>query len=117
MKSIKISRCQITPKLKSNTIFTAFVIGRSVPVRLHAFTTKVPDHLDESGGKALTREGGGRGGSGHVRFKVTPILAILLAVGGALILVFLVISAFLCIRRKPSTSNSAAARRRKSQGA
>ena len=108
--------CQITPKLKSYTIVTVFDIGRSVPVRLHAFTTKVPDHLDESGGKALTREGGGRGGSGHVRFKVTPILAILLAVGGALILVFLVISAFLCIRRKPSTSNSAAARRRKSQG-
>ena len=86
-------------------------------MRLHAFTTKVPDHLNDAGESALTREGGGRGNSGSVRFKVTPILAILLAVGGALVLVFLVISTFLCIRRKPSTSTStAAARRRKSQG-
>ena len=92
------------------------ILGRSVPVRLNAFTTKVPDHLDESGGKALTREGGGRVGKGHSRFKVTPILAILLAVGGALVLVFLVISAVLCIRRKPSSSRSTAARRRKNQG-
>ena len=96
--------------------FVSFLLGRSVPLRLNALTTKVPDHLDESGGKALTREGGGRGGKGHSRFKVTPILAILLAVGGALVLVFLVISAVLCIRRKPSTSRSTAARRRKNQG-
>ena len=86
-------------------------------MRLHAFTTKVPDHLAESGESALTREGGGRGGSGPVRFKVTPILAILLAVGGALVLVFLVISTFLCIRRKPSRSTSVAGTgRRKGHG-
>ena len=64
----------------------------------------------------MIERNGKRGGSGHSRFKVTPILAILLAVGGALVLVFLVLSAFLCIRRKPSSSNSTSARRRKSQG-
>ena len=99
-------------------ILTHFVIlGRSVPVRLHAYTTKVPDHLAESGESALTREGGGLGGGGAKRFKVTPILAILLAVGGALVLVFLVIVAFLCVRRKPSSSSSVPApARRKHKG-
>ena len=93
-----------------------FKSGRSIPVRLHAFTTKVPDHIDTDSGAPLIERNKKRGGTGRSHFKVTPILAILLAVGGALVLVFLVLSAFLCIRRKPSSSNSTTSRRRKSQG-
>ena len=33
-------------------------------------------------------------------FTVTPILAILLVVGGALVLVFLIISTYLCVRKQ-----------------
>ena len=36
-------------------------------------------------------------------FTVTPILAILLVVGGALVLVFLIISTYLCVRKRADT--------------
>jgi len=67
--------------------------GRSPAVSLHAFTTKLPDQLAESGESALTRVTGS--------FTVTPILATLLVVGGALVLVFLIISTYLCVRKRP----------------
>ncbi len=47
--------------------------------------------MTESGESALTKVG---------EFTVTPILAILMVVGGALFLVFLIISAVFCFRKK-----------------
>ena len=37
-------------------------------------------------------------------FKITPILGALMTVGAALILVFIIISAYFCVRRSPSSS-------------
>jgi len=52
--------------------------GRSDMTKIHAFTTRQPERMTETDGSALTKVG---------EFTVTPILAILLVVGGALFLV------------------------------
>ncbi len=55
--------------------------GRSDLTKIEAYTAKQPERMTESGESALTKVG---------EFTVTPILAILMVVGGALFLVFLV---------------------------
>lgn len=73
------------------TISSANGKGRSDVTKIEAFTAKQPERMTESGESALTKVG---------EFTVTPILAILMVVGGALFLVFLVISAVFCFRKK-----------------
>ena len=68
--------------------------GRSEPVRISAFTSSAPvnqknSRPDES---PLTKMG---------EFKITPILGVLMTVGAALILVFIIIAAYFCVRRSP----------------
>ena len=46
-------------------------------------------------------------------FTVTPILAVLIIVGAALVLVLLVMSAYLCFRRRPVRPKGAAGGRRR----
>ena len=66
--------------------------GRSDPIRIQAFTASAPVNQRKSspGESALTTVG---------ELKLTPILAVLLTVGGALILVFVIIVAYFCVRR------------------
>lgn len=71
--------------------------GRSEPVRISAFTSSAPvnqknSRPDES---PLTKMG---------EFKFTPILGVLMTVGAALILVFIIIIAYFCVRRSPPNS-------------
>ena len=47
-------------------------------------------------------------------FTVTPILAVLIIVGAALVLVLLVMSGYLCFRRRPVRPKGAAGGRRRS---
>lgn len=69
--------------------------GRSEPVRIQAFTASAPvnERKSSPGESALTTVG---------EFTLTPILAVLLTVGAALILVFVIIVAYFCVRRSPS---------------
>ena len=66
--------------------------GRSEPIRIQAFTTSAPVNPvnRRPGESALTTVG---------ELTLTPILAVLLTVGGALILVFVLIVAYFCVRR------------------
>ena len=73
--------------------------GRSKEMVIHAFTAResaagaeLNDVKPKTGESALTKMG---------EFTVTPILAVLIIVGAALVLVILVMSAYLCFRRKP----------------
>lgn len=77
------------------SVSSANAKGRSEPMRIHAFTTSAPVNQRKSspGESALTTVG---------EFTVTPILAVLLVVGGALVLVFVVISAYFCVRNTSS---------------
>ena len=73
--------------------------GRSEAQTVHAFTSSAPItepkvSPDES---PLTNLG---------EFNVTPVLGLLLCVGGALILVFVSIAAYFCVRRGPRNPNS-----------
>jgi hypothetical protein len=73
------------------SISSANAKGRSDVTKIDAWTAKQPERMTESGESALTKVG---------EFTVTPILAILMVVGGALFLVFLIISAVFCFRKK-----------------
>lgn len=79
--------------------------GRSEGVTIRAYTSSAPINEpkvspDES---PLTNMG---------EFTFTPILAVLMTVGAALILVFVLIAAYFCVRRGPSSAGSAGARRK-----
>ena len=82
------------------SVSSANAKGSSDIIKINAFTAKQPERMTETGESALTKVG---------EFTVTPILAILMVIGGALFLVVLVISAVFCFRRKsrpPHKSNS-----------
>ncbi len=90
------------------TISSSNAKGRSDPLRIHAFTASAPVNQRKSGGpgeSALTTVG---------EFQLTPILAVLMVVGGALILVFILIAAYFCV--KNSTPNGRAGSKRSKSG-
>ena len=88
--------------------------GQSEAMRIHAFTARALAGSKEAGPKtgesSLTGGSKGyhhaKGGKGIMEFAVTPVLGVLLAVGGALVIVFLSISVYFCIRRKPSSASN-----------
>ena len=93
------------------TVRSANAKGRSQPVRVHAFTTSAPVNQRKSGGgpgeSALTTVG---------EFQLTPILAILMVVGGALILVFVIIAAYFCVRNSTPAGGRVGSKRSKGAG-
>jgi hypothetical protein len=92
--------------------------GRSKEMRVHAFTLKggVAGHLGggAANGRGLREDTPKTGESSLTRmgeFHVTPILAVLLVVGSALILVFLVITVYFCVHGRGSRKRGGAAAR------
>lgn len=74
------------------TLYSSNAKGTSEPTSISAITMKEPQkQFTKSDDKQLV-EGG---------FTITPILGVLLVVGGALILVVLSISVYFCFRRAP----------------
>jgi hypothetical protein len=79
--------------------------GRSEPIRIQAFTTAAPANERKSspGESALTTVG---------EFTLTPILAVLMTVGAALVLVFVLIATYFCIRRGSGSGSGSSGRKR-----
>jgi len=87
--------------------------GSSTPSRIHAFTAMMeegaglkagPPKEPKTGESALTKMG---------EFRITPVLAGLLTVGAALLLVFVIISLYFCVARKPRGAPPSGGRRSK----
>ncbi len=80
------------------SVFSSNSKGKSDRMNLQAFTLKSSE-LFETSESALTNMDG---------FQLTPILGVLLIVGGAMTIVFLAISAYFCVRKNsdPGSTSS-----------
>jgi len=82
--------------------------GAATPARVHAFTARLEEGAGLKAGPPGSDNGGPKTGESALtktgEFQVTPVLAGLLTVGAALLLVFVLISLYFCVARRPSPS-------------